>query len=257
MQTCIVIPARMASTRLPQKPLQDIGGVPMVVRVVQQMQGVGADAVVVAVDHQSVFEVVEQAGFDVMMTSTDHASGSDRVMEVAQRLRLAAHDVVINVQGDEPLMPVDVVQNLQQLMKQHQKIDLASVSEPVTEVADYLNPNVVKVVTDRAGRALYFSRAPIPFVRDKAPEQLNPADLQELNVRRHVGVYAFRVGALSQFVELGSREPDSLESIEMLEQLRWLQAGHSIQMLASEQLIPGGVDTQEDLERVRGHFTPQ
>ena len=251
MRVCVVVPARMASERLPQKPLQLIGDVPMIVQVMRNLQSAVADEIIAAVDHIDVYRAVHDAGFPVEMTSTDHPSGSDRVMEVAGLRGLSDDDVVINVQGDEPLMPVSIVDELTSLMRQRTDIELATVSEPIESALDFVNPNVVKVVTDLTGQALYFSRAPIPYVRDASLESLSPQQLRRLGVRRHVGVYAFRVGALAQFVNLSRDDAAALEGIEKLEQLRWLQAGRNIHVIPSPKAIPGGVDTPDDLERVR------
>jgi 3-deoxy-manno-octulosonate cytidylyltransferase (CMP-KDO synthetase) len=259
MKTHIVIPARMASTRLPGKPLIDIAGVPMIVRVARQASLAAVDSVIVAVDDVQVQRVAEQAGFTALLTSVDHPSGSDRVMEVVERQDWDDQDIVINVQGDEPLLPPAIIDQLTGVMAEQPEIDIATLSEPIESGVDFMDPNIVKVVVNAIGQALYFSRAPIPFPRD---ELLNPLagdskpalaakDLAAWGVQRHVGVYAFRVAALRRFVTLTDSK---LERIERLEQLRWLEAGHQINVLPSISSIPGGVDTPEDLLRVEQYL---
>ncbi|MEL0048757.1 MAG: 3-deoxy-manno-octulosonate cytidylyltransferase, partial [Gammaproteobacteria bacterium] len=209
MAVHIVIPARYESTRLPGKPLADIAGQPMIVRVAAQAAKAQADDIVVAVDDSRVAEAVQAAGWDVQMTRSDHQSGSDRVMEVVQQRVWACDDIVINVQGDEPLVPSEVIDQLIQGMVERPEIPMATLSEPLHQANDFFNPNVVKVVTDDDGLALMFSRAPLPFPRDN-PEAVPVA------AARQVGIYGFRVQALREFVGLGESR---LESIERLEQL--------------------------------------
>jgi 3-deoxy-manno-octulosonate cytidylyltransferase (CMP-KDO synthetase) len=245
MAVHIVIPARYESTRLPGKPLADIAGQPMIVRVAAQAAKAQADDIVVAVDDSRVAEAVQAAGWDVQMTRSDHQSGSDRVMEVVQQRVWACDDIVINVQGDEPLVPSEVIDQLIQGMVERPEIPMATLSEPLHQANDFFNPNVVKVVTDDDGLALMFSRAPLPFPRDN-PEAVPVA------AARHVGIYGFRVQALREFVGLGESR---LESIERLEQLRWLQAGRDLLVLAASKAVPGGVDTPEDLARVQALFS--
>lgn len=245
MAVHIVIPARYESTRLPGKPLADIAGQSMIVRVAAQAAKAQADDIVVAVDDSRVAEAVQAAGWDVQMTRSDHQSGSDRVMEVVQQRVWACDDIVINVQGDEPLVPSEVIDQLIQGMVERPEIPMATLSEPLHQANDFFNPNVVKVVTDDDGLALMFSRAPLPFPRDN-PEAVPVA------AARHVGIYGFRVQALREFVGLGESR---LESIERLEQLRWLQAGRDLLVLAASKAVPGGVDTPEDLARVQALFS--
>ena len=248
MKVHVVIPARLASTRLPGKPLALIAGVPMIVRVMMAVQDAGVDTVTAAVDDERVLAVVEEAGYQVLLTAVDHASGSDRVMEVATRSGWHDDDIVINVQGDEPLMPPHLVSQLAVLMRDEPDIEMATLSEPIGSVADFLNPNIVKVVTAKTGNALYFSRAPIPLPRDLVlNDMLTDREVGLLKPQRHVGVYAFRVAALRKFVLLRDAH---LEGVEALEQLRWLEAGGQIRVLPSPVVVPGGVDTPEDLARV-------
>jgi 3-deoxy-manno-octulosonate cytidylyltransferase (CMP-KDO synthetase) len=245
----VVIPARRASTRLPDKPLADIAGVPMIVRVARQASSSSAEDVVVAVDDEEVLAVVREAGFDAVLTAEDHPSGSDRVMEVAMQRGWPADDIVINVQGDEPLLPPIIIDQLAAYMAESENVEIATLSEPIGSAEDFSNPNVVKVLTDANDQALYFSRAPIPFPRDAMlTDALTDSIVQQNNVQRHVGVYAFRVQALQRFVKLTDSR---LERIERLEQLRWLEHGRRIAVLQSVASIPGGVDTPQDLARVR------
>ena len=238
-----VIPARYASTRLPGKPLSSIAGTPMVVRVAGQAARAGAERVVVATDDQRIVEVVEQAGFEAAMTDSSHASGSDRVMEVVDAQGWADDAIVINVQGDEPLIPPEVIRQLANGMTARTDVGVATLCEPLVELDAIRDPNVVKVVRDRDQLALYFSRAPIPEPRDGYPVDLADAGLW----RRHVGIYGYRVAALRQFVAL---EPSPLERSERLEQLRLLENGMSILTLDACLPVPGGVDTPDDLQRI-------
>lgn len=255
MAVRIVIPARYASTRLPAKPLALIAGVPMIVRVAQQALKSMADSVVVAVDDRRVFDVVAEHGFNVRMTSEHHMSGSDRVMEVAEQMGWPDDDIVVNIQGDEPLMPSAVVNDLCHRMQDQTDVAMATLSEPLHSEADFLNPNVVKVVVSEASKALYFSRAPIPYPRDHMFDgQLAPGSLlatPSLPVLRHIGLYGFRVSGLRTFVGLGE---SVLERIERLEQLRWLEAGNSLLVVPTLEAVPGGIDTPEDLARIQALF---
>lgn len=248
MKVHVVVPARLASTRLPGKPLALIQGIPMIVRVMMAVQDAGVDTVTAAVDDHSVLSAVEAAGFAAMLTSEDHPSGSDRVMEVVSRSGWQDTDIVINVQGDEPLLPASLISQLAELMRADSAMEMATVSEPIVSVADFLNPNIVKVVTTSQGDALYFSRAPIPLPRDLIlNDALTDTQIDSFKPQRHVGLYAFRVAALRKFVSLRDAH---LEGIESLEQLRWLEAGGRIRVLSSPVPVPGGVDTPEDLARV-------
>lgn len=241
----VVIPARYESTRLPGKPLADIAGQPMIVRVAAQAAKSNADDVVVAVDDARVAEAVQAAGWDAQMTRSDHQSGSDRVMEVAQQRGWVSDDIVINLQGDEPLAPPEVINQLIQGMVDRPEIPMATLSEPLEQAKDFFDPNVVKVLANDEGLALMFSRAPLPFPRD------NPMTMPD-GAARHVGMYGFRVQALGEFVQLGESR---LESIERLEQLRWLQAGKSLLVLSALKPVPGGVDTPADLARIQALFS--
>lgn len=245
----VVIPARYASTRLPGKPLADLGGQPMIVRVVGRAARSGAASVIVASDDERVIKAVRDAGGAACLTRADHPSGSDRVMEVAEANAWPDDAIIVNVQGDEPLLPPAVVGQVAGLLAGGAGVDVATLHEPIQDYAEVFDPNVVKVVEDANGRARYFSRAPIPYHRawfaDGPPSGPVPDDAPW---RRHVGIYAYRVGALRRFVDL---PPGRLEGIESLEQLRLLENGLDICIAAAIEAVPGGVDTPEDLARVR------
>lgn len=256
MRTVILIPARLASTRLPNKPLADIAGLPMIVRVaqaaMQAQAGQGAGAVVVAADDASIVDACQLHGVPVVLTRQDHPSGSDRLAEACDLLGLSDDDVVVNVQGDEPLMDPWLVDAVAQLLVRHPDAAMGTASHAIHTVADYLSPNVVKVVTDKNGRALYFSRAPIAWERDVARDASgDPVALANPAPQRHVGIYSYRVGFLRQFPRL-SQAP--IEKLESLEQLRALWHGHSIMVHETARAPGPGVDTPEDLERVRAVF---
>ena len=245
----IVIPARYASTRLPAKPLADIGGMPMVVRVLERVAGVGAETWV-ATDHPDVADAVRAAGGQALMTRADHPSGTDRLAEVAQARGWADEDIVVNVQGDEPLIDPATVRAVANALAEAPEAAIATAAHPLGDAAEAFNPNVVKVVCDAAGRALYFSRAPIPWARD-AWGQARDALPAGLPMLRHVGLYAYRVGFLRRYAEL---TPSPLEQWEALEQLRALWHGYRIRVLELDYAPAAGVDTPEDLERVRALY---
>ncbi|HEY5645152.1 MAG TPA: 3-deoxy-manno-octulosonate cytidylyltransferase, partial [Pseudomonadales bacterium] len=241
----VVIPARFASQRLPGKPLADINGRPMIVWVAEAVTRSGADELVVATDDDRVFDAVARAGFRAMDTRTDHPSGSDRVMEVVARCGWPEDDVVLNVQGDEPLVPPAVLDQLAASLTDAAGFASATLCEPIARLEDLLNPNVVKVVRDAENRALYFSRAAIPHRRDgwTSNDGAPPADGRWW---RHVGVYAYRVWALKRFVSLPT---GLLEDLEKLEQLRLLENGMDMRVEQACEPVPGGVDTEADLQR--------
>jgi 3-deoxy-manno-octulosonate cytidylyltransferase (CMP-KDO synthetase) len=247
----VIIPARLASTRLPHKPLVDLAGVPMIVRVALQARASGAARVVVAADDPAIVDACAGHGVEPLLTSPLHETGTDRLAEAAVALGLAASTVVVNVQADEPLIPPAVIDAVAQRLQQHPDCEIATAAHALADAAEFFNPNVVKVVTDRCGRALYFSRAPIPWARDAfaASAELRPAALPAgLPARRHVGLYAYRAGFLQRFPQLAA---DPLEQMERLEQLRALAHGIRITVLELEQPLPPGVDTPEDLAAVR------
>ena len=246
----IVVPARYASTRLPAKPLADIGGKPMIVRVLERVRHAVASETWVATDHEGVREVVQAAGGAVVMTRPDHPSGTDRLAEVALARGWADEDIVVNVQGDEPLIDPEIVAAVARALAADGEAAIATAAHAIHDPVEVFNPNVVKVVCDAAGRALYFSRAPIPWARDAWGDGARdlPAGLPVL---RHVGLYAYRVGFLRRYAALA---PSPLEHWEALEQLRALWHGYRIRVLELAQAPAAGVDTQEDLERVRAIF---
>jgi 3-deoxy-manno-octulosonate cytidylyltransferase (CMP-KDO synthetase) len=242
----VLIPARLASTRLPNKPLADLGGLPMVVRVAQRARLSNARQVVVATDHASVQAACEAHGVQVVLTRADHSTGSDRLAEACDLLGLDAEEIVVNLQGDEPLIDPTLVNACAELLQARPECMVSTVAHPIDDPQELRNPNVVKVVCDAQGRALYFSRAPIPWWRD------GPADGAALPAAaaplRHVGLYGYRAGFLRRFPSL---PPSPLESIESLEQLRVLWHGERIAVHVTG-LRPGpGVDTPEDLAKVR------
>ena len=246
MNFTVLVPARLASTRLPGKPLADIAGLPMIVRVAQRAAQSKAKAVIVAADHDDIVNACASHGITALLTHVDHATGSDRLAEACARLGLDGDDVVVNVQGDEPLIEPSLINACAELLQQATGCVMSTAAHEIDSAAEFANPNVVKVVLDGAGRALYFSRAPIPAWRDGGAAALpTPAPL------RHMGLYAYRAGFLRRFPAL---PPCSLEQLEALEQLRVLWHGERIAVHVSA-LRPGpGVDTPEDLARVRALF---
>lgn len=245
-----VIPARYGSTRFPGKPLADIAGRPMVVRVAERAAESGADEVWIATDHTGVMEAVTRAGHRAMLTRADHATGTDRLAEVALARRWPDDTIVANVQGDEPLIDPALIRAVALELAARPDADVATVCHPISDASTLFDPNVVKVVMDHAGYALYFSRAPIPFARDafaRTRDTLPP----DMGALRHIGLYAYRVRFLRRFSELPPAPPEKLEA---LEQLRALWHGHRITVLITEHAPPAGVDTPQDLDRVRRAF---
>ena len=240
----MVIPARYGSTRLPGKPLVDLLGKPMIVRVAEQALRSGAKSVVVATDDERVVEAVRGSGATAMLTRNDHRSGSDRVMEVVETLGWSDAEIVVNVQGDEPLVPSAVIDQVAGLIDD--ACGVATLCEPIVAPDDVFDPNIVKVVADQRGRALYFSRAPIPWARDTFGSG-TPSHIDN-DFKRHIGIYAFRVDVLKSFV---AYPPSRIEEVEALEQLRLLDHGHAIGVAQAVAPVPGGVDTPADAERVR------
>jgi 3-deoxy-manno-octulosonate cytidylyltransferase (CMP-KDO synthetase) len=238
----VVIPARLASTRLPDKPLADIGGAPMVVRVAQRAARSRAERVVVAADDARTVAACSAHGVHSVLTRVDHRSGSDRIAEACDALALPAETIVVNVQGDEPLIDPALIDACAALLERRTDCAMSTVAHEIDDPAEFTNPNVVKVVLDAADRALYFSRAPIPWWRDGGGALPTPRAL------RHVGVYAYRVEFLRRFPRL---EAAPIERIESLEQLRALWHGERIAVHRSATRPGPGVDTPEDLQRVR------
>lgn len=245
-----VIPARHASTRLPGKPLADIGGKPMVVRVAEQARRSGAAAVWIATDHPDVQAAAQAHGWPVLMTRADHPSGTDRLAEVAELLGVDENAVLVNVQGDEPLIDPQLIDLVARCLDDDPGAAIATAAHPITSAAEFFNPNVVKVVLDAGGRAHYFSRAPIPYARDAfaASRDALPPGLPAL---RHIGLYAYRASFLKRYAALA---PAPLEQFEALEQLRALWHGYPIRVAVVDHAPAAGVDTPEDLARVRAHF---
>jgi len=243
----VLVPARLASSRLPRKPLADIGGLPMVVRVARRAALAGASRVVVAADDVEIVQACEHHGVTALLTRTDHPTGSDRLAEACTLLGLADDALVVNVQGDEPLIEPALIEACAAQLRGRSDCVMGTAAHPIDSAAEYANPNVVKVVLDAAGRALYFSRAPIPFWRDAVPALSlpSPAPL------RHIGLYAYRAAFLRRFPTL---PPCPLEAIEALEQLRVLWHGERIAVHVSAHRPGPGVDTPEDLQRVRELF---
>ncbi len=247
----VIVPARLASTRLPHKPLADIRGLPMVVRVAQRAALSNASQVVVAADSIEVVQACQAHGVRAMLTQVDHPSGSDRLAEASALLGLKPHDVVVNVQGDEPLINPELINQVAELLVQRPSASMSTAAHEIHELAEFTNPNVVKVVIDQSQLALYFSRAPIPWWRDGFAKGIQtlpqPAPL------RHIGIYAYRVGFLQSFPTL---QAAPIETGEALEQLRALWHGHKIAVHITPDVPGPGVDTPEDLERVRALYKP-
>jgi 3-deoxy-manno-octulosonate cytidylyltransferase (CMP-KDO synthetase) len=241
----VIIPARFASSRLPGKPLLEIGDRPLIQWVWQCASASGAASVIVATDDARIFAAARAFGADCVMTSADHPSGTDRIAEVARARGFAAEDIVVNLQGDEPMMPPAVIAELAAALESRPNIDIATAVAPIGSLAEFLDPACVKAVRDLDGVALYFSRAPLPWPREHlAGGQPSSFD----GAWRHIGIYAYRVRSLLQFA---AWPPTALEQIERLEQLRALEHGLRIHLTVLAEPPPAGVDTAEDLERVR------
>ena len=247
----VVIPARYASTRLPGKPLLDIDGRPMVVHVLEKAVASGAAQVLVATDHDGIAAAVKEHGYRAVLTRSDHVSGTDRIAEVVQHEGWGDDEIVVNVQGDEPLIEPALIREVAHNLAGHQEAAIATACHRIEDTAALFNPNIVKVVTDRHGYALYFSRAPIPWARDAygagtagLPEQLP----ESLPAFRHIGIYAYRTAFLKSYALL---QPAAIEQLEALEQLRAMWHGYRISVAVTDHAPAVGVDTEEDLHRVR------
>ncbi len=249
MRFTVLIPARLASSRLPDKPLADIAGLPMIVRVARAARASAAERVVVAADDARIARACAEHGVQAVLTRTDHPSGSDRLAEACALLGLDGDDVVLNVQGDEPLIAASMIDACAALLLERADCMMATVAHPIDDVAEFANPNVVKVVLDARSRALYFSRAPIAWWRDGFVDGIR--QLPEPAPLRHVGLYAYRAGFLRRFPSLPQAP---LEVSEALEQLRVLWHGERIAVHVSDERPGPGVDTPEDLARVRALF---
>jgi 3-deoxy-manno-octulosonate cytidylyltransferase (CMP-KDO synthetase) len=243
----VVIPARLGSTRLPRKVLRDVAGKPLVRHVWEAARASGAQQVVIATDDATVAQVAQDFGAEVQLTAATHESGTDRVHEVARAQNWPRETVVVNLQGDEPLMPPALVREAARLLDEDAAADIATLCHPLHAAEDWLNPNVVKLVMDRRGYALYFSRAPLPWKRDPASTIEAAAHMPQDLAYRHIGLYAYRVGSLAQFSEL---PPSDLERCEALEQLRALTHGFRIKVGITQNPPPRGVDTEDDLVAV-------
>lgn len=255
MSFSVIIPARYASSRLPGKPLLDIAGKPMIQHVYERACQSEAQQVVIATDDPRIADVAKSFGAQVCMTSADHLSGTDRLQEVVGQLALYSDDIVVNVQGDEPLIPPRIINQVAHNLAAEPQASIATLSEPIGDLESLLNPNVVKVVADRSGRALYFSRAPIPWPRDSFNQEqgLAPEQMPEgFDYQRHIGLYAYRVKLLNEFVTWPACP---LEQTECLEQLRAMWNGAYIHVAQADEQPPAGVDTPADLERIRGLFS--
>lgn len=252
MAFTVVIPARYASNRLPGKPLATIGDRPMIQHVSERAGESSAGRVIIATDSEPIAEAVQGFGGEAVMTRDDHHSGTDRLQEVAKTLQLDDSAIVVNVQGDEPLLPAGLINQVAGLLEGAPDAAIATLCEPITDPEELFNPNAVKVVMDKSGRALYFSRAPIPWDRDRFETDHRPDRVPETaGWYRHIGLYAYRVSLLHAFV---GWPPAPLEQAESLEQLRALWHGARIQVGIAEQTPPAGVDTESDLERVRAQL---
>ncbi|PIF78682.1 3-deoxy-manno-octulosonate cytidylyltransferase (CMP-KDO synthetase) [Variovorax sp. 54] len=251
MTFTVLVPARLASTRLPNKPLADIAGLPMVVRVAHRARQSGALRVVVAGDDESIIEACQAHGVEALLTRQDHASGTDRLAEACEQLGLDGDAIVVNVQGDEPLIDPALIDAVAATLATHPQAAMSTAVHAIDSLADFMNPNVVKAVLDAQGHALYFSRAPIPWWRDGSSGGAAPSVLPSPAPLRHIGIYGYRAGFVRQFPLLS---PAPVEATEALEQLRALWHGHRIAVHVSD-VAPGpGIDTPEDLARVRAVF---
>jgi 3-deoxy-manno-octulosonate cytidylyltransferase (CMP-KDO synthetase) len=241
----VIIPARFASTRLPGKPLLAIAGKPLIQWVWQSAMASGADSVLIATDDERIRSTAAKFGAECMMTSPQHASGTDRIAEAVRARQLSADDIVVNLQGDEPAMPSDVIARVARALHAIPGSDISTAMAPIESLRDFLDPNCVKALAAADGRALYFSRAPVPWPRDKIAADRPTAFT---GAWRHIGIYAYRVRSLLQFA---AWPPTPLEMTEKLEQLRALEHGMHIHLVTLSEAPPAGVDTPEDLERVR------
>lgn len=244
----IIIPARMQSGRLPNKMILDLDGLPLIVRTAKQAHKSSAASVIVATDHDSILAICKEHGIDAVMTRNDHHSGTDRIAEAASNLGLASTDIIVNVQGDEPLIDHVLIDDLAKFTYTKQA-EFATIAHPIITQEEIFNPHIVKVVLDKDSNALYFSRSPIPFYRDGFNNPINAFKLPtQLNLLRHIGMYAYSGAFLNNYSQMPA---SPLEQVEALEQLRVLYNGHKIAVLVSDIIPEGGVDTIEDLERAR------
>ena len=248
MTFSVIIPARFASSRLPGKPLADIAGKPMIQHVFEKARQSGASRVIIATDNKNVAQVAKDFGAEVCMTAEHHNSGTERLAEVVEKLAIADDEIIVNIQGDEPLIPPRIVRQVAQNLANF-KVNMASLAVKIQEPQELFNPNVVKVLTDKNGYVLYFSRSAIPYDRDQFMNLQEPEKAQLADVYwRHIGIYAYRAGFIKQYVQWA---PTELENLEKLEQLRVLWNGGRIHVELAQEAPEVGVDTAEDLEKVR------
>ena len=250
----IVIPARYASTRLPGKPLLSIAEKPMVVRVADQATQSGAQQIWIATDHQAIADAAHQHGYQACLTQASHASGTDRIAEVVEQNAWADDTIIVNVQGDEPLIPPELIRAVAEHLHDHPECAIATACHAIHDEAAMRNPNIVKVVLDKNGYALYFSRAPIPWARDTFTQNTPlPKEMSTLSqpALRHIGIYAYRASFLGIYNQLA---PAQIEQLEALEQLRALFHGYKIGVFVTDHAPPGGVDTEQDLHAARQAF---
>lgn len=250
MSFTVIIPARYASSRLPRKPLADIAGKPMIQHVWEKAQQASANRVIIATDHEEIEKVAKAFGAEVCMTSTEHNSGTERLSEVIEKMAIADDEIIVNVQGDEPLIPPVIIQQVAQNLAENQ-VNMATLAVKLETKEELFNPNCVKVVTDQKGMALYFSRAAIPFARDHFAD-CDDAFVASQPYLRHIGIYAYRAKFVNQYIRW---QPTVLEKLESLEQLRALWYGEKIHVELAKEAPQVGVDTLEDLERVRAILT--
>ena len=250
MQRVAIIPARYASTRLPGKPLLDICGKPMLLRVYEQAKKSLADQVIIATDDERIFQAMADLGCAIMMTSSEHHSGTDRLAEVANELGLSDDDIVINVQGDEPLIPPEVINQVAELLISNEQAVMSTLSTPIEDIDTLNNHDVVKVLSNKNGEAIYFSRSPVPWDRTMDYQQNSHVDSKQLSplYQRHIGIYGYRAKFLKQFTKWQACD---LEMIESLEQLRVLWHGEKIQLAEAITVPAEGIDTQLDLDNIR------
>jgi 3-deoxy-manno-octulosonate cytidylyltransferase (CMP-KDO synthetase) len=242
----VVIPARYASTRLPGKPLLDIAGKPMIAHVCEKALQAGAEEVVIATDDERIMQAVTDLGIRAVMTRPDHQSGTERITEVAEICAWADDEIIVNLQGDEPLMPPEIIQQLAAVLAEQQHAGIATLAAKIVDIEEIFNPNAVKVVLNKAGYALYFSRAPIPWDRDGFAQRSKQSS-EKMPYYRHIGMYAYSVAFLKRYCQW---ESSVLETVESLEQLRILWHGEAIRVKVVDKTPAAGVDTAEDLLRV-------
>ena len=252
MSFTVIIPARFASSRLPGKPLADIAGKPMIQHVFEKAQQSGASRVIIATDNEQVEKAAKSFGAEVCMTSEAHNSGTERLAEVVSKLGIADDEIIVNIQGDEPLIPPVIVSQVAENLAKF-NVNMATLAVKIHEAEELFNPNAVKVVTDKDGYVLYFSRSVIPYDRDQFMqlEDTSKAQLADAYLR-HIGIYAYRAGFIKQYVQWA---PTQLENLEKLEQLRVLWYGERIHVELAKEVPAVGVDTAEDLEKVRSILT--